>query len=316
MIRDGNGRMAPADGLLDHFLRICQSIHIAHFGMEMELHTLDRSGILALSMLSDIDMEGVELHILTIPGQLHLALDQQPHTGLDGTLELLGLLSIEKLHHGDGVGIIRHIKGQPPGTGPPGLLTLVEKDLAADRGSSHLQIQFTDGNRLSLDGISHENFGGGRLVPSLFLNRSSLRDRTLLHFRSKRGHEDLHLPEGINLADHLLKRCNIFLSQRRLRHQIQHDTHAPLVNGCARQFRASELEPQLRRELQLREHIKKRNIFRHDSRPVKVSRSLPSKHPQVSPAAPCKGVLLFGKAVLPRYRRQCRYRRQRPRRDR
>ena len=35
VIRDGNGGMAPADGLLDDLLRVRQGVHIAHFRVEM-----------------------------------------------------------------------------------------------------------------------------------------------------------------------------------------------------------------------------------------------------------------------------------------
>ena len=33
VVRDGDGGMAPADGLLDHGLGVRQSVHVAHPGM-------------------------------------------------------------------------------------------------------------------------------------------------------------------------------------------------------------------------------------------------------------------------------------------
>ena len=157
VVRDGDGGMAPADGLLDHLFRIRQRVHVAHFGMQMELHALHRSGVLPLRVLKDIDVVGVELNILAVPGGLHLPLDGEPHPGLDGALQGLGLLGGQVFLDGDGVRIIRHVEAQPPHAGPPGLPALKGKDLARHGGRAHFQIQVPHGTGPGFDGAAHQN---------------------------------------------------------------------------------------------------------------------------------------------------------------
>ena len=141
MVRDGDGGMSPPDGLLDHLFRVRQGIHIAHLRVEVQLHTLLRGGILPLSVLRQLDVVGVQLDVLPVPGGLHLALDAQPHAGLDGALQSLSLLLRQVLLNGDGVGIVRHVEAQPPHTGPPGLPALEGEHLPRHGGIPHLQVQ-------------------------------------------------------------------------------------------------------------------------------------------------------------------------------
>lgn len=146
MVGDGNCGMAPADGLLNDLLGVRQGIHIAHFGMQVQLHPLDRSGILAFLVLDDIDVVGIELDVLSVPGRLHLSLHAKPHARLDGAAELLGLLGGQVFVDSDGIGVIRHIKIQAPHPGTPGLGTLGGKHLACHGGGAHFQIQILHGD--------------------------------------------------------------------------------------------------------------------------------------------------------------------------
>ena len=92
VIRNGNGGMSPANRLLDDLLCIRQRVHIAHFGVQVQLHTLDRRRILTLLMLNDIDMIGIELNVLTVPCWLHLPLNAQPHSRIDFPVQRLCVL--------------------------------------------------------------------------------------------------------------------------------------------------------------------------------------------------------------------------------
>ena len=157
VIRDGNGGMAPADGLLDDLLRVRQGVHIAHFRVEMQLHALHRGGILPFLVLDDVDVVGIQLNVLAVPGRLHLALHAQPHTGIDLPIQPLGLLLRQVFVDGHGAGVVRHFHMEPPHTGPPGLHTFHGEHLAAYRGIAHFQIQRLHFHGLDLDGVAHQD---------------------------------------------------------------------------------------------------------------------------------------------------------------
>ena len=157
VIRDGNGGMAPADGLLDDLLRVRQGVHIAHFRVEMQLHALHRGGILPFLVLDNVDVVGIELNVLAVPGRLHLALNAQPHTGIDLPIQALGFLFRQVFMDGHGAGVVRHLHMEPPHTGPPGLHTFHGEHLAAYRGIAHFQIQRLHFHGLDLDGVAHQD---------------------------------------------------------------------------------------------------------------------------------------------------------------
>ena len=114
VVRDGNGGMAPADGLLDHLFRVREGIHIAHLRVQVQLHALYRSGVLPLLMVDELDVLGVELNVLAVPGGFHLSLNRQPQSGLYGALQGPGLPGRQVLLNADGTGPVRHIKAEPP----------------------------------------------------------------------------------------------------------------------------------------------------------------------------------------------------------
>ena len=157
VIRDGNGGMAPADGLLDDLLRVRQGVHIAHFRVEMQLHALHRGGILPFLVLDNVDVVGIELNVLAVPGGLHLALNAQPHTGIDLPIQALGFLFRQVFMDGHGAGVVRHLHMEPPHTGSPGLHTFHGEHLAAYRGIAHFQIQRLHFHGLDLDGVAHQD---------------------------------------------------------------------------------------------------------------------------------------------------------------
>ena len=257
VVRDGDGGMAPADGGLHRLLGVRQGVHVGHLGVEEQLHPLFLSGVLPGLVLHHADVVGVQLDVLTVPGGLHLALDAQPHTRLDGPLQLLGLLGGEVLLHRDGVGVIRHVKAQPPHARPPGLPALEGKDLALHRGVAHLQIQVLHGAGTALDGLPHED------LAALLLRRSAGCGNgggmgLLLH----RQHQ-LHGPEAIHRRERLLQRRLLLLRQGIAHRQVGGDGELLPVDDGAGEHRPRQAQPQLSGELELCEHFKKRDISGH-----------------------------------------------------
>ena len=114
-----------------------EGVHGGHGGVKVELHPLLRSGVLPGLALGNIDVVGVQLDVLTVPGGLHLPLDAQPHAGLHGALQRLGLPSGEIFLHRHGTCVVRHVKAEAPHTGPAGLPALKRKDLPCHRGVVH-----------------------------------------------------------------------------------------------------------------------------------------------------------------------------------
>ena len=159
VVGDGDGGMAPADGRLDGVLGVRQGVHVAHLRVQMQLHALFRGGILPLGMVDHIDVVGVELDVLAVPGGLHLPLNAQPHARLDGGAVLLRLFGGKIFMDTDGVGIVRHVKVQPPHAGTAGLHALGGKDLARYGSGPHFQVQLPHGIGTALDGLAQQHLG-------------------------------------------------------------------------------------------------------------------------------------------------------------
>ena len=159
MVGDGDGGMAPADGRLDGVLGVRQGVHVAHLRVQVQLHPLFRGSVLPLCVVDHVDVIRIELDVLAVPGGLHLALDAQPHTRLDGRAVLLRLLGGEIFMDADRVGIVRHVKVQPPHAGTAGLHALGGKDLACYGGRAHFQVQLPHGIGAALDGLAQQHLG-------------------------------------------------------------------------------------------------------------------------------------------------------------
>ena len=263
VVRDGDGGMSPPDSLLDHLFRVRQGIHIAHLRVEVQLHTLLRGGILPLSVLSQLDVVGVQLDVLPVPGGLHLALDAQPHAGLDGALQSLSLLLRQVLLNGDGVGIVRHVEAQPPHTGPPGLPALEGEHLPRHGGIPHLQVQDLHGHRLDANGLAHQDLACGLLLA--LTAGGGRRDRSSraapcgcgLGRRSLAGDFRRHLSEAVYAHQQMLQLLQLRISQLRPGGEAQRQRHAGLVDASAVHHCAGQTKPQLSGELQLSKHFKK-----------------------------------------------------------
>ena len=59
----------------------------------------------------------------------------------------------------DGVGIVRHVKVQPPHAGTAGLHALGGKDLARYGSGPHFQVQLPHGIGTALDGLAQQHLG-------------------------------------------------------------------------------------------------------------------------------------------------------------
>ena len=225
----------------------------------MQLHPLDRSGVLPLLVLNDVDVIGIQLDVLAVPGGFHLALDTQPHAGLDSALQALGLLGGQVLLDCHGVGIVRHVEAQTPHAGPPGLPALEGEHLACHGGSAHFHIQILHGAGPGLNGVTHQH------LPHRRLAASGGGGRRLGHWPGGLGRltgdVHLHLREAIDLLDTVLNAPDIVLRQRGLHQQVQHDAHGGLIDTGPGQHGARQLQPQLPGELQLGKHFKKGNVL-------------------------------------------------------
>ena len=272
VVRDGDGRVAPADGGLDRLGGVRQGVHVAHPRVEVELHALLRRGVLPGLVLRQLDVVGVELDVLAVPGGLHLPLDPQPHAGLHGALQGLCLLLRQIFLDGDGVGVVRHVKAQPPHAGAPGLPALEGEHLPLHSGVAHLQVQRPHGHRVRADGLSHQDLAGGGLVPSLSAGcRSGGRPAADRGAGGHRGlHRQLHrhLPEAVDPHQQSLELLQLRLPQVGLGGEPQEQGHGGLIDAGAVHHRARKTEPQLSGELQLGEHLKKWNISGHAFPPL------------------------------------------------
>ena len=262
VVGDGNRGMAPSDGGLDDRLGICESVHIAHFGMQVQLHALHRRGILPGLMLNHIDVIGVELNVLAVPGGFHLALNTHPHTGFNGTLQRPGLLGSEVFLHRHGVGVVRHVKAEPPHTGPPCLPALEKKDLSRHSGVGHFQIQIFYRTWLCFDEISHQHLTHRRFSP--FFRLGSRPRCGIFCLRRLTGDNCLHPGKAVDRLKCIFNGLDISLTERDLYRELQPNRHLCLVDGRGGQLRPRQPQPQLGRALQFCEHFKKRDISRHD----------------------------------------------------
>ena len=86
MVSDGNGRMSHAVGQLDDAAGITEAVHAGKLGVQMQLHTLDRCGILPLFTLHDEHIVGVDdiIVFVLVVGAV-AAHDEGPHLPARGS---------------------------------------------------------------------------------------------------------------------------------------------------------------------------------------------------------------------------------------
>ena len=178
VVGDGDGGMAPGNGLLDDAGGVGEGVHIAHLGVEMQLHPLLRIVVLS-GLVGDFhDILRAKLHVLAVTAQLQIALYANPHAHGKGAAQGLGLLLLGIEPGGDGAVVVGHVEGEAPQPGAAGFIALHGENLALHHDAAHLQIVALHGDRLGLDLLAHDDIaalgglllGGGAEIQAKLLN--------------------------------------------------------------------------------------------------------------------------------------------------
>ena len=248
VVGNGDGRVAPCRRLLDDAGGIGQCVHVGHAGVEMQLHPLLRTGILAALVADLSDAQGPQLHVLSVAGQLHHALQAQPHAGIDEARQRLGLLFVHVFAHSDASGIVGHVEGQAPQARPPRLVHLGGKDLALHYDGAHLGVQVHHGDGLALDGLAHQQFAAARLFGGGL----------------GRLHRQPQVAQVILLHQQLAYRLLRGVRQRLAALNLQlHGAVLPIQHAAGHR-RVMQQQPQLTGRHEAVKKIKKRYFIRHN----------------------------------------------------
>ena len=145
VVRDGNGGVAPADGLLDHLLGVGEGVHVAHPGVEVELHPLLRGGVLLHFLLRRGDGHRLQHHVAVEAVHVQPALDLDVHPLFNAVHQGLALLAWKKLVHPDGAGVVGHVKGHHPGPSLFQLPVVDGEDVPLHHHHAHVQLQLPMG---------------------------------------------------------------------------------------------------------------------------------------------------------------------------
>lgn len=160
VVGDGGGGHPPLGGELDDAARCRSARPVGHSRMQVQLHTLDLGSVHARLVRDLGHVARVELHIVTVVGQLHRARDAQPHTGRNAVAQRRDVLFQHPLAHDDRALVVGHLNGAPT-TYPLAQLTeLALEDLALDHNVSRLGVQLTHRHGMSLDLAAHDDLAG------------------------------------------------------------------------------------------------------------------------------------------------------------
>ena len=155
VVGDGDGSVPPGRRLLDGCGGIGQGVHVAHGGMQMQLHPLfPGGGILPLGHGTGHDGVGLEHHIVFKPVLDELALHPQDGAHLHGIEDGLSLFGLQEPGDPDGICVIRHIELDHEGIALGQLLVIHRKDLALDDDGAHIHGHLVHGNGLAPEGFS------------------------------------------------------------------------------------------------------------------------------------------------------------------
>ena len=163
VVSDGNGPMAPGGCLLDDSFGIGQGIHIAHGGMQMQLHALfTRVKVLALGHLTGHDGKGLQDGFVGIVVNQELTLNFQDAAVFHALQNRLCLLVFQEAADTDGGGIVCDIKVDDPGTALFQLLVFNSKDTAFHNDNAHIQAHVRHRYCLALEGFAVDGAAIGR----------------------------------------------------------------------------------------------------------------------------------------------------------
>ena len=175
MIRDGDGLVAPGGGLLHGGGGIRQGVHIAHGGVQVQLHPLALRGqILPLGQAAGHDGVGLEHHVVFKPILDQLALHPQHRADLDVFDDGLGLPGLQEAADPDGIGVVRHVELHNIGIALGQLLVIHGEYLALQDDGAHVHGHILHGDGVAPEGLAVEGAavlllltGGGGGLPGL-----------------------------------------------------------------------------------------------------------------------------------------------------
>ena len=160
VVGDGDGGHPPLGGELDDAAGVGQRVHVGHSRMQVQLHALDLCSVHARLVRDLGHVARVELHIVTVVGQLHRARDAQPHTGRNAVAQRRDVLLQHPLAHDDRALVVGHLNERQPHTRLAQLAELALEDLALDHNISRLGVQLAHRHGMSLDLAAHDDLAG------------------------------------------------------------------------------------------------------------------------------------------------------------
>ena len=160
VVGDGDGGHPPLGGELDDAAGVGQRVHVGHSRMQVQLHALDLGSVHARLVRDLGHVARVELHIVTVVGQLHHARDAQPHTGRNAVAQRRDVLFQHPLAHDDRALVVGHLNERQPHTRLAQLTELALEDLALDHDVSRLGVQLAHRHGMSLDLAAHDDLAG------------------------------------------------------------------------------------------------------------------------------------------------------------
>ena len=209
----------------------------------MQLHPLLRRVVAPSGVVSLHNIHRAQHDVLAVIGQLHLALQPQPHPVADGTAQHLGLLLVHRLADGDGAVLVGEIEVQCPHTLAPRLVALRLEHAPLHNGVALLDVQLPDGRQLP----------GERLAPQ----------DAALPLPGIAAEMQQHAVQVVLLRQHLLQ-CVLCRLRQRLAALYLHLQRPRLpVQHTADDVSVVEQQPQLARSLKALKQRKKRYSLRH-----------------------------------------------------
>ena len=160
VVGDGNGLMPPGCRLLDGRFGAGKGIHIAHGGMQVQLHTLHAlCRIFPLGQLTGHNGKGLQDSLIRVVIYQQFSLNFQ-HTAVFHTLQNRSSFFIfQKSADTDRGSVIGHVKIDDPGIALFQFLMLHRKDTALHDDNTHIQTHILHGHSLSLKGLTINGTG-------------------------------------------------------------------------------------------------------------------------------------------------------------
>ncbi len=158
VIRDGKGTVPPGCSLPDSRCHIGQGIHIAHGGVQVQLHPFFTGcGILSGRQGAGLHGIGAQNGLVIVLVHVHFALNFQNGSGLDVFQHALGLVGLHETIDPDRAGMVGHVKIDNPCVALFQLLVVNGENLPLHNDTAHIKRQLPHGNRDSAYGFSVES---------------------------------------------------------------------------------------------------------------------------------------------------------------